>query len=154
MDISYIKKRVNELFTYINYLRDSATDDTRVASELISKTKSVPDEDEKIELIKKFKKIQFFNNLKLAELEKTMPTLVELVSISKILDLDLGLTEEQELVIETNKKRTAPMYTVDKDKLMFIHKELEDAVDLEINNPSESNVEALKNLVKAMNKSE
>lgn len=150
MKIEYIKQRVNELWSLIEQLRDSATEDTKVANDLILKIRESKDEDEKIELMKKFKKTQFFNNLKLSEMEKTMPVLVELVSLAKVVDVDLELTDEQESIIDTNKKRITPMYIVDKNQLVFVHKELEEAVDKEINNPSESDLAALKNIFKAV----
>lgn len=150
MNVDYIKQRVQELFLYINYLKDSANTDTKEASDTIQKIKETTNEDDSLNLMKKFKKLQFFNNLKLGEMEKTMPILIELISIANVIDLDLELNEEESTVFKMNKNRIKPMYVVDKNTLVFNFPELEVAVDKEINEPSPSDLEALKKITKAL----
>ena len=154
MDLQYLKQRVVELFTYLSYLKESANEDTKKANELIIKIKEVTTDEDSLELVKQFKKLQFFNNLKLGEMEKTMPTIIELVSIAQVIGIELNLNEEEETIIKMNKTRTTPMYIVDKSQLIFNHPELEAAVEKELDNPSETDLEALKKLIKVISKHE
>ena len=150
MDTSYIKTRVKELFTYLEYLKEAADKDTVEANKIVSEIKSTEEEEEKINLITKFKKIQFFNNMKLMEVEKTIPILIEMYKLSQSISLDLELNEVQQDMIEINLKRNQPMYIVDKNELVFLNKELEEVIDQELSRPADTDAAAIKNVLGAL----
>ena len=151
MDLKYIKKRVGEIFTLLNAIRNSTEEDTKRGNEIIKEVREEEDENQKIELVKQFKKLQFFNNFKLDQMEKIIPGLLELVSLAKVIDLDLELTDEQEAMIHINKHRFAPMYVYDKNELIFMNKELEDVITSELEKPSATDMEAINNIINAIN---
>lgn len=151
MDLKYIKKRVGEIFTLLNAIRNSTEEDTKRGNEIIKEVREEEDENQKIELVKQFKKLQFFNNFKLDQMEKIIPGLLELVSLAKVIDLDLELTDEQEAMIHINKHRFAPMYVYDKNELIFMNKDLEDVITSELDKPSATDMEAINNIINAIN---
>ena len=151
MNIEYIKQRVRECITYLTLISESANEDTLEANKVIAEIRSETDETAKMDLIKKFKKIQFFNNFKLMESEKIIPRLLELVDVAKIIDIDLELTEEEEDMISLNKTRFSPSYALDKGTIIFINKELEEIIDKELEKPSSSDMQAINNILKVIN---
>lgn len=151
MDLNHIKWRVGEIFTLLHAIRKSTDDDTKRGNEIIKEVREEEDENQKIELVKQFKKLQFFNNFKLDQMEKIIPGLLELVSLAKVLDVELDLTDEQEAMIHVNKHRFAPMYVYDKNELIFMNKDLEEVISNELEKPSATDMEAINNIINAIN---
>lgn len=151
MDLNHIKWRVGEIFTLLHAIRKSTDDDTKRGNEIIKEVREEEDENQKIELVKQFKKLQFFNNFKLDQMEKIIPGLLELVSLAKVLDVELDLTDEQEAMIHVNKHRFAPMYVYDKNELIFMNKDLEEVISNELEKPSATDMDAINNIINAIN---
>lgn len=150
MDNKYIIQRAQELLNYIKQIISSSEVSNKRANEIIEKVKTTSEENEKLELLKEFKKIQFFDNLKLTEIERFFPILLELHSVSKVINLELNLSEEDENFIEVNKHRFQPLYTFDKNELRLINPKLEEIINSELNSPAKSDFEAIKNITKAL----
>ena len=92
MKTNYLKKRVEEIFQLIDLLTNKANEDTETANDILKYVKEAEDDEVRITLMKKFKKTQFFNNLKFSDIEKITPVLIELISLAKLMDVDLDLT--------------------------------------------------------------
>ena len=73
--MNYLTQRIRELLNLIYALRDEANEDTQRAKELLEKFKETKDNDEKVEYTKAFKKVEFFNNIKLSDIAKQIPFL-------------------------------------------------------------------------------
>lgn len=148
--MNYLTQRIRELLNLIYALRDEANEDAQRAKELLEKFKETNDNDEKIEYTKAFKKVEFFNNIKFSDIDKHLPIILELVSASKILDVETGLTEEEEKMLELSKVRLAPFFILDKGKLEILNKDLEAVIINELNNPSESDLKAIEKISKVL----
>lgn len=146
--MNYLSSRIQELFKFIQALSDEAKEDTIDAKETLKKLSETEDKEEKAELFKAFKKIQFFNNLKFVEIDRFIPVLVELVNMARLMDIELELTEEQEKLVEAGKIRFKPMYIYDKNELKLLNTEIESMVVEELNNPSSTDLEAISKLGK------
>ena len=148
--MNYLTQRIRELLNLIYALRDEANEDAQRAKELLEKFKETNDNDEKIEYTKAFKKVEFFNNIKFSDIDKHLPIILELVSAAKILDVETGLTEEEEKMLELSKVRLAPFFILDKGKLEILNKDLETVIINELNNPSESDLKAIEKISKVL----
>lgn len=148
--MNYLTQRIRELLTLIYTLRDEANEDAQRAKELLEKFKESNDNDEKIEYTKAFKKVEFFNNIKFSDIDKHLPIILELVSAAKILDIETGLSEEEEKMLELSKVRLAPFFILDKGKLKILNKDLEDVIINELNNPSENDLKAIEKISKVL----
>lgn len=148
--MNYLTQRIRELLNLIYALRDEANEDAQRAKELLEKFKETNDNDEKIEYTKAFKKVEFFNNIKFSDIDKHLPIILELVSAAKILDVETGLTEEEEKMLELSKVRLAPFFILDKGKLEILNKDLEAVIINELNNPSESDLKAIEKISKVL----
>ena len=148
--MNYLTQRIRELLNLIYALRDEANEDTQRAKELLEKFKETNDNDEKVEYTKAFKKVEFFNNIKFSDIDKHIPILLELVSVAKVLDVETGLTEEEEKMLELSKVRLAPFFILDKGKLEILNKDLETVIINELNNPSESDLKAIEKISKVL----
>lgn len=149
--MNYLTQRIRELLNLIYALRDEANEDTQRAKELLEKFKETKDNDEKVEYTKAFKKVEFFNNIKLSDIDKHIPILLELVSVAKVLDVETGLTEEEEKMLELSKVRFAPLFILSKGKLEILNKDLETVIVNELNNPSENDLKAIEKISKVLN---
>ena len=148
--MNYLTQRIRELLNLIYALRDEANEDAQIAKELLEKFKETNDNDEKIEYTKAFKKVEFFNNIKFSDIDKHLPIILELVSAAKILDVETGLTEEEEKMLELSKVRLAPFFILDKGKLEILNKDLEAVIINELNSPSESDLKAIEKISKVL----
>lgn len=148
--MNYLTQRIRELLNLIYALRDEANEDAQRAKELLEKFKETNDNDEKIEYTKAFKKVEFFNNIKFSDIDKHLPIILELVSAAKILDIETGLTEEEEKMLELSKVRLAPFFILDKGKLEILNKDLETVIINELNNPSENDLKAIEKISKVL----
>lgn len=148
--MNYLAQRIRELLNLIYALRDEANEDAQIAKELLEKFKETNDNDEKIEYTKAFKKVEFFNNIKFSDIDKHLPIILELVSAAKILDVETGLTEEEEKMLELSKVRLAPFFILDKGKLEILNKDLEAVIINELNSPSESDLKAIEKISKVL----
>lgn len=148
--MNYLTQRIRELLTLIYTLRDEANEDAQRAKELLEKFKESNDNDEKIEYTKAFKKVEFFNNIKFSDIDKHLPIILELVSAAKILDIETGLSEEEEKMLELSKVRLAPFFILDKGKLEILNKDLEAVIINELNNPSENDLKAIEKISKVL----
>ena len=148
--MNYLTQRIRELLTLIYALRDEANEDAQRAKELLEKFKESNDNDEKIEYTKAFKKVEFFNNIKFSDIDKHLPIILELVSAAKILDIETGLSEEEEKMLELSKVRLAPFFILDKGKLEILNKDLEAVIINELNNPSENDLKAIEKISKVL----
>lgn len=148
--MNYLTQRIRELLNLIYALRDEANEDAQRAKELLEKFKETNDNDEKIEYTKAFKKVEFFNNIKFSDIDKHLPIILELVSAAKVLDVETGLTEEEEKMLELSKVRLAPFFILDKGKLEILNKDLETVIINELNNPSESDLKAIEKISKVL----
>lgn len=148
--MNYLTQRIRELLTLIYTLRDEANEDAQRAKELLEKFKESNDNDEKIEYTKAFKKVEFFNNIKFSDIDKHLPIILELVSAAKILDIETGLSEEEEKMLELSKVRLAPFFILNKGKLEILNKDLEDVIINELNNPSENDLKAIEKISKVL----
>lgn len=148
--MNYLTQRIRELLTLIYALRDEANEDAQRAKELLEKFKETNDNDEKIEYTKAFKKVEFFNNIKFSDIDKHLPIILELVSAAKILDIETGLSEEEEKMLELSKVRFAPFFILDKGKLEILNKDLETVIINELNNPSENDLKAIEKISKVL----
>lgn len=148
--MNYLTQRIRELLTLIYTLRDEANEDAQRAKELLEKFKETNDNDEKIEYTKAFKKVEFFNNIKFSDIDKHLPIILELVSAAKILDIETGLSEEEEKMLELSKVRLAPFFILDKGKLEILNKDLEAVIINELNNPSENDLKAIEKISKVL----
>lgn len=148
--MNYLTQRIRELLNLIYALRDEANEDTQRAKELLEKFKETNDNDEKVEYTKAFKKVEFFNNIKFSDIDKHLPIILELVSAAKILDIETGLTEEEEKMLELSKVRLAPFFILDKGKLEILNKDLETVIINELNNPSENDLKAIEKISKVL----
>ena len=151
MNLEYINQRVREMFNYLEALKDAANEDTVSANNLLAKLKEENDEPTKMDLIKQFKKIQFFNNFKLMESEKVIPALIEAINLAKVLGLEIELSDDEEAMLDVNKKRFAPMYVLDKGTMIFMNKDLEEMIDKELEKPSATDVQAITNILNVVN---
>lgn len=149
--MNYLTQRIRELLNLIYALRDEANEDTQRAKELLEKFKETNDNDEKVEYTKAFKKVEFFNNIKLSDIDKHIPILLELVSVAKVLDVETGLTEEEEKMLELSKVRFASFFILSKGKLEILNKDLETVIVNELNNPSENDLKAIEKISKVLN---
>ena len=149
--MNYLTQRIRELLNLIYALRDEANEDTQRAKELLEKFKETKDNDEKVEYTKAFKKVEFFNNIKLSDIDKHIPILLELVSVAKVLDVETGLTEEEEKMLELSKVRFATFFILSKGKLEILNKDLEAVIVNELNNPSENDLKAIEKISKVLN---
>ena len=149
--MNYLTQRIRELLNLIYALRDEANEDTQRAKELLEKFKETKDNDEKVEYTKAFKKVEFFNNIKLSDIDKHIPILLELVSIAKVLDVETGLTEEEAKMLDLSKARFAPFFILSKGKLEILNKDLETVIINELNNPSENDLKAIEKISKVLN---
>ena len=148
--MNYLTQRIRELLNLIYALRDEANEDAQRAKELLEKFKETNDNDEKIEYTKAFKKVEFFNNIKFSDIDKHLPIILELVSAAKILDIETGLSEEEEKMLELSKARLAPFFILDKGKLEILNKDLEAVIINELNNPSENDLKAIEKISKVL----
>lgn len=149
--MNYLTQRIRELLNLIYALRDEANEDTQIAKELLEKFKETKDNDEKVEYTKAFKKVEFFNNIKLSDIDKHIPILLELVSVAKVLDVETGLTEEEAKMLDLSKVRFAPFFILSKGKLEILNKDLETVIVNELNNPSENDLKAIEKISKVLN---
>ena len=149
MGTEYIVQRGWELYNYAKALREEANTDALRGKELLREMSEATDEEVKLNILKAFKKNQFFNNLKLSEMEATLKVLVEVISICKVMGLETNMTEDLENLYEVGKKRFIPMYALKGDKLEFLNKEMEEVIDKELDTPSDSDLEAVRNILKA-----
>lgn len=152
MNLEYYKQRFWELYNYATALRQEADRDALEGKEILDALKEAETEEDKTTLLKEFKKNQFFTNLKLSEMEKTLHVAVELVSMSKVMGIDLELTPEIEELYELGKPRFVPLYSLKGGELIFLNKEMEKAVEDELNRPSENDLEAVRKILRANRK--
>lgn len=148
MDIQYIKQRFREQLQYITVLKDSANKQAEEGKTLLEKFKTEENEELKLEYLRDFKRLQFFNNLKLIEIEKILPVLVELVSISRVLGLDLELNDMEEHMYDEGKKRFQPAYIIQGNELVFLNKDMEDLINKELDTPSETDAEVVRKILR------
>lgn len=150
MKTNYLKKRVEEIFQLIDLLTNKANEDTETANDILKQVKEAEDDEVRIALMKKFKKTQFFNNLKFSDIEKITPVLIELISLAKLMDVDLELTEFQEDYYTKMKPRFSTIYKKNKGNLELVYPELEKIVEKEIENPSETELDAINKMVETL----
>lgn len=141
MNKEHLKNRVQELFTFLNALKEDSDKDIEKVNTVLKQLKETTEEGEKVELVKQYKKLSFFNNLKLVEFDKNIPVLVELISLAKIMDIDLSLEDQQEEIYQVHKKRVVPFFIFDKNELKAFNPEIEELVNKELEKPSTTDME-------------
>lgn len=139
MNLDYIKQRLWEQHEYFSILKASSDKDLEDGKELINKIKSseTSKEDRKV-LFNSFKRNQIIGNLKLAEIDKTINTMMELISIAKVLDVDLGFEDDVQKIYETYKDKLTPLFDVKGDTIKVLNDEYSTLIESSLSNSSEN----------------
>ena len=139
MNLDYIKQRLWEQHEYFSILKASSDKDLEDGKELINKIKSseTSKEDRKV-LFNSFKRNQIIGNLKLAEIDKTINTMMELISIAKVLDVDLGFEDDVQKIYETYKDKLTPLFDVKGDTIKVLNDEYSTLIESSLSNASEN----------------
>lgn len=139
MNLDYIKQRLWEQHEYFSILKSSSDKDLEEGKDLINKIKSseTSKEDRKV-LFNNFKRNQIIGNLKLAEIDKTINTMMELISLAKVLDVDLGFEDDVQNIYETYKDKLTPLFDVKGDTIKVLNDEYSTLIESSLSNASEN----------------
>ena len=148
--MNYFKNRIVEIYTLISAMREASIEDGIQAKSLLEEIKAATEDEERIALIKVFKKLEFFNHLRTMEMDKMLPIIIDLISLAVLEDIDTGLTEDQISSVNAAKERFVPLFIFEKNTLKFFNPDMEAIVDAELNNPERSDIQAFNKLIKGL----